>query len=59
MKKRKLRAKIRRLQRVNRVLRAELAKHDPFYRWFTAPFKMGDVIRVKLPSRPGTEWRPV
>jgi hypothetical protein len=49
MKKRKLKARIRSLKRENRALLEQLAKYDPYYRVFTQPFKVGDVVHVKLP----------
>ena len=51
MKKRKLRAKIRALKREVRELRAALLARDPWLRAFTAPFKVGDTVRVRVPNR--------
>lgn len=51
MKKRKLRSKMRALRQEVKQLRRELARHDPFYRLLTHPFKIGDTVRVKVPPR--------
>lgn len=51
MKKRKLRAKIKRLKRELRGCRLILAEKDPWNKLFTQPFKVGDVVRVTAPIR--------